>query len=107
MPDQDILNALYGEKTLPLEDAIWNYDARNYSSYLLRSGGVYDMQWVIAAHGDTAFLRQGKAVETRVYSPFWNFVSALYAAGTPGVADLPVTGGGPKLTAAAGTRSMS
>ena len=47
MPDQDILNALYGEKTLPLQDAIWNYDARNYSSYLLRSGGVYDMQWVM------------------------------------------------------------
>ena len=47
LPDQDILNALYGEKTLPLEDAIWNYDARNYSSYLLRSGGVYDMQWVM------------------------------------------------------------
>lgn len=37
-PEQDILNALYGEKTLPLQDAIWNYDARNYSHYLLRSG---------------------------------------------------------------------
>lgn len=37
-PEQDILNALYGEKTLPLQDAIWNYDARNYSRYLLRSG---------------------------------------------------------------------
>lgn len=32
---------------MPLEDAIWNYDARNYSSYLLRSGGVYDRQWVM------------------------------------------------------------
>ena len=32
---------------MPLQDAIWNYDARNYSSYLLRSGGVYDMQWVM------------------------------------------------------------
>ena len=47
LPDQDILNALYGEKILPLQDAIWNYDARNYSSYLLRSGDVYDMQWVM------------------------------------------------------------
>ena len=37
-PEQDILNALYGEKTLPLQDAIWNYDARNYSRYLLRTG---------------------------------------------------------------------
>ena len=42
LPVQDILNALYGEKTLPLQDAIWNYDARNYSSYLLRSGSRWN-----------------------------------------------------------------
>lgn len=47
LPDQDILNALYSERILPLEDALWNYDARKYSSYLLRSGGVYDMNWVM------------------------------------------------------------
>ena len=47
LPDQDILNALYSERILPLEDALWNYDARKYSSYLLRSGGVYDMKWVM------------------------------------------------------------
>lgn len=40
LPDQDILNALYSEKILPLEDALWNYDARNYSNYLLRSGAA-------------------------------------------------------------------
>ena len=40
LPDQDVLNALYGERILPLDDALWNYDARNYSTYLLRSGGV-------------------------------------------------------------------
>lgn len=39
LPDQDIPNALYGEKTL---DAIWNYDARNSSSYLLRSGSRWN-----------------------------------------------------------------
>ena len=47
LPDQDILNALYSEQILPLEDVLWNYDARNYSSYFLRSGGVYDMKWVM------------------------------------------------------------
>lgn len=47
LPDQDILNALYSEQILPLRDVIWNYDARNYSNYLLRSGGVCDLQWVI------------------------------------------------------------
>lgn len=47
LPDQDILNALYSERILPLEDALWNYDARNYSNYLLRSGGGYDLRWVM------------------------------------------------------------
>lgn len=47
LPDQDILNALYGERILPLEDVLWNYGARNYSNYLLRSGGQCDMDWVM------------------------------------------------------------
>ena len=47
MSDQDILNTLYGKRILPLEDAIWNYDARNYGNYMLRSGGAYDMPWVM------------------------------------------------------------
>lgn len=46
LPDQDILNILYGSRTLELDDAVWNYDARNYSNYLLRSGGVADTDWV-------------------------------------------------------------
>ena len=48
LPDQDVLNAMYGDRILPLEDALWNYDARNYSSYLLRSGGRQDLPWVMA-----------------------------------------------------------
>ncbi|WP_072524519.1 glycosyltransferase family 8 protein [Clostridium sp. Marseille-P3244] len=47
LPDQDILNALYGHRTLEIEDAAWNYDARNYNNYLLRSGGIYDMDHVM------------------------------------------------------------
>lgn len=47
LPDQDLLNALYSERILPLEDVRWNYDARNYSSYLLRSGGLCDLAWVM------------------------------------------------------------
>ncbi|HIT68988.1 MAG TPA: glycosyltransferase family 8 protein, partial [Candidatus Aphodomonas merdavium] len=47
LPDQDVLNALYGNKILPLEDVLWNYDARNYSNYLLRSGGVCNLPWVM------------------------------------------------------------
>lgn len=48
LPDQDVLNALYGSQILKVDDARWNYDARNYSSYLLRSAGTENMDWVLA-----------------------------------------------------------
>lgn len=47
LPDQDILNVMYGTKTLELDDYIWNYDARNYKNYMLRSSGEADMNWVM------------------------------------------------------------
>lgn len=45
--DPDILNAMYGFRTLEIEDAVWNYDARNYNTCLLKSGGLCDMDWVM------------------------------------------------------------
>lgn len=48
LPDQDVLNSLYGSDIYELDDAVWNYDARRYSNYLLRSGGVADTNWVMA-----------------------------------------------------------
>ncbi len=48
LPDQDLLNAMYGSQILPLDDALWNYDARNYNNYLLRSSGAYNTAWVMA-----------------------------------------------------------
>ncbi len=47
LPDQDLLNALFSGRILPLEDVLWNYDARNYSNYLLRSGGACTLPWVM------------------------------------------------------------
>ena len=47
LPDQDVFNYLYGHQIVPLDDAIWNYDARKYPEYMLRSGGSYDMGWVM------------------------------------------------------------
>lgn len=47
LPDQDVLNAMFSERILPLEDVLWNYDARNYSSYLLLSGGTCDLKWIM------------------------------------------------------------
>ena len=48
LPDQDLLNALYGDDILPIDDALWNYDARNYNNYLLRSSGTQNVEWVMA-----------------------------------------------------------
>ena len=47
MPDQDLLNAVYGDSILPLDDALWNYDARNSNNDVLRSTGGQDMSWVM------------------------------------------------------------
>lgn len=46
LPDQDVLNALYAEAILPLDERLYNYDARHYSEYLVASQGVCDMAWV-------------------------------------------------------------
>ena len=48
LPDQDILNCLYEHEIVPVDDAVWNYDARKYSSYYLRSSGEQDAAWVMA-----------------------------------------------------------
>lgn len=47
LPDQDVFNGLYGKYTLPIDDRIWNYDARYYHAYLLKSEGLCDMDWVM------------------------------------------------------------
>lgn len=47
LPDQDVFNVLYGDQVLPLDDVTWNYDARNYSNYLMRSLGEADLSWVM------------------------------------------------------------
>lgn len=47
LPDQDLLNAMYGDKILPLDDAVWNYDARNYNNYMVRSSAQYNLNWVM------------------------------------------------------------
>lgn len=47
-PDQDLFNSLYGRYALPVEDVRWNYDARKYSDYLVRTAGESTMEWVMA-----------------------------------------------------------
>lgn len=47
LPDQDILNGLYGQKILSLPDEYDNYDARKPTIYEAISFGRYDLDWVI------------------------------------------------------------
>lgn len=48
LPDQDVLNGLYGARILPIDECLYNYDARKYSEYLIASQGERDMNWVMA-----------------------------------------------------------
>lgn len=47
MPDQDILNGLYGHRILPLDDSLYNYNAHRYETYRMVSGGEKDIDWVM------------------------------------------------------------
>ena len=47
LPDQDVLNALYEKDILGIDDFIWNYDARKYGNYFLRSMGSATEEWVM------------------------------------------------------------
>lgn len=47
LPDQDILNSLYGRRIMAVDELLYNYDARKYNEYLLASQGAKDMNWVM------------------------------------------------------------
>ncbi|MFB0971838.1 MAG: glycosyltransferase family 8 protein [Neofamilia sp.] len=46
-PDQDVLNALYSQDILTLDEKIYNYDVRFYSLYKISSKDEWDMTKVI------------------------------------------------------------
>ena len=48
LPDQDLLNQLFGTQVQPVEDTLWNYDHRDYHGYYLTSGGCMDADWVMS-----------------------------------------------------------
>lgn len=47
LPDQDILNGLYGDRIMPLDESLWNYHAGKYREYCIASAGEKDMNWVM------------------------------------------------------------
>ena len=70
LPDQDILNAMYGNRILQIDDSVWNYDARNYNTYLLRSAGVCDMDWVMKHTAILHFCGKSKPWQKRYIHRF-------------------------------------
>lgn len=53
LPDQDVLNGMFGARILPQEEAVWNYDVRRFDTYRIASQGRMDMDWVMR---NTVFL---------------------------------------------------
>ncbi|RVU53939.1 glycosyltransferase family 8 protein [Anaerosphaera multitolerans] len=47
LPDQDILNYLYGKYIKEIPEEIWNYDSRKYFSYYTKSFKKHNLQWVM------------------------------------------------------------
>lgn len=53
LPDQDVLNALFGQQVLKLDTFVYNYDARKYIAYRLRYDAGLTVDWIEA---NTVFL---------------------------------------------------
>lgn len=47
LPDQDVLNGLYGQHIMKIRDELYNYDARMNPFYYAMSNGEWDIDWVI------------------------------------------------------------
>lgn len=47
LPDQDVLNHLYGNYIKEIPEEIWNYDTRQMLVYYTRSKGIYDTKWLL------------------------------------------------------------
>lgn len=48
LPDQDVLNGLYGKLILSLPDQLYNFDVRNKLVYETISRGQWNLDWVVA-----------------------------------------------------------
>ena len=70
LPDQDVFNILYGKQTLPVDDALWNYDVRNYLKYMIRSTGKHDLNWVMQNTAVLHFCGKNKPWHEEYKNPF-------------------------------------
>ncbi len=70
LPDQDILNYLYGEDILKIPETRWNYDARAFSVYLTRSTGEINTEWVMKNTSILHFCGKSKPWQKEKHSRF-------------------------------------
>ena len=70
LPDQDILNYLYGEDILKIPETRWNYDARAFSVYLTRSTGEINTEWVMKNTSILHFCGKPKPWQKEKHSRF-------------------------------------
>lgn len=47
LPDQDVLNHLYGAQIKEIPEEVWNYDTDQYLSYFTKSKGIHDSKWLL------------------------------------------------------------
>lgn len=47
LPDQDIINALYGKYIYPIDEIRYNFDPRFYLYHNLKSNGKYDLNYIM------------------------------------------------------------
>ncbi len=70
LPDQDVFNILYGKDTVSVDDAVWNYDVRNYTKYMIRSSGKYDLNGVMKNTSVLHFCGKNKPWKENYKNPF-------------------------------------
>lgn len=84
LPDQDILNYLYGKYAVLIPEEKWNYDARMYGKYFTRSLSKYDIHWVMQHTVILHFCGKPKPWDknhdnhfTALYATYQNMVDAF------------------------------
>lgn len=81
LPDQDLLNLLYGDWVVPLDEQRYNYDARKFLGYYTRSRGKHDMPWVMAHTAILHFCGSAKpwqpGHDTRFTALYLNYLNRL------------------------------
>lgn len=74
LPDQDILNGMFWNHIMRIDEMHWNYDARKYNTYLIASQNEATLDWVMQNTAILHFCGKSKPWKARYRGKF----SALY-----------------------------